>query len=184
MIFTFIFSKKRILQHQSRKYFNDLFWLALSVALTAFLTFIFFGKSIFNNELDIHLHDTYFIIPKWLFLTSLFLLITFIIFFIKAGNRKDNTKFANWICLPSGLALVITLTIFIKVFSQTTSGGWTVYPPLYTQGQEEILKLKSESLSITIVNVLVGLQLIILCMSLFIAYNWGKRQTKLATSKI
>ena len=145
------------------------------MTLTAFLTFLIFGKSILSNELDIHLHDTYFIISKWLFLISLFLLITFIIFFIRAGSRKDNTKFGNWICLISGLALVISLTIFIKKFSQTIPIDWSIHSSLSALSAEEILKMKSETLPAIIINSLLVLQVIILCACIFSAYRWGSK---------
>lgn len=162
------------MQHPSRKYFNDLFWLALSVAVTVVLTFFFFGKSIFHSELDMHLHDTYFIISKCLILISLFLLITFIIFFIKACSRKDNTEFAYCICVLSGLALVIALTIFIKRFSQNIPMGWSIHPPLSALSPEEISKMKSEFLPAIIVKYLLFFQVIILCMCIFSAYRCGR----------
>ncbi len=106
------------MQKISRQIFIEISWLTLSLALTVLLALFLFGKTFLSGDLDLHLHDTYFIILRWLILTPLFLLVTLMIYFIKEFRKSFSRTFPSWLLVITGLTLVILLTFLIKSFSQ------------------------------------------------------------------
>lgn len=157
----------------TRRILIDVVWLILSLVLTTLLALFLFGQTFLSGELDLHLHDTYFVISRWLILTPLFLLVTFIIFFIRTFRNKFEMTFSNWILLLSGLLLVIALTILIKVFSQFTFGGWTMYPPLSALGPDQVPEVKEDPVTTFITNFLTVVQAIVLVVLAFATFRWG-----------
>ena len=154
----------------------DIFWLTLSLVLTILLSFLLFGQTFLTGDLDLHLHDTYFEISRWLVFIPLYLMLTFGIYFIKGIWLKLNTTFANWIIVVTGLTLIISLTVLIKTFSQFSVSDWTLYPPLSSLGPDKVSELKPVPQMTIIANFLTLIQIIISAMLLFAVYRWGKQK--------
>jgi hypothetical protein len=166
------------MQKLSRQILTEVLWLTLSLVLTVLLSLFLFGSSFLASDLDLHLHDTYFIISKWFILTPLFLIVSFIIYFIRTFKQKFSKTLSNWILLISGLTLLISLTILIKIFSQYFIGGWTLYPPLSALGPDKIPEMTENPLTKFIANFLTVIQTIILFMLIFSVYHWGVNKQK------
>ena len=164
------------MQKVSRKIFMDIFWLTLSLVLTILLSILLFGHTFLTGDLDLHLHDTYFVISRWLILIPLFLMLTFGIYFFKRIWLKLNTTFANWVIVVTGLTLIISLTLLIKTFSQFSVSGWTLYPPLSSLGPDKVSELKPVPQMTIIANFLTLIQFIISAMLVFAVYRWGKQK--------
>lgn len=167
------------MQKISSQLLLEFLWLTLSLVLTTFLALFFFGQSFLNGDLDLHLHDTYFVISKWLVLTPLLLTVTFLLYLIKTRFKKLKTIFSYWVIVISGLTLIVSLTIIIKIVSQFATGGWTLYPPLSALGPDKISELKPDPLSTLIANSLTIVQFVVLVITLVISYRLGtRRQTQ------
>lgn len=164
------------MQKLFRQILIEALWLTLSLMLTVLLALFLFGSSFLSSDLDLHLHDTYFIISKWFILTPLFLFVAFIIYIIKTFKQKFSKTLSNWILLISGLTLVIALTVLIKVFSQFFIGGWTLYPPLSALGPDKIPEMTENPLTKFIANFLTVMQTIVLLILVFVVYRWGTQQ--------
>lgn len=164
------------MQKISRQIFIETSWLALSLGFTTILTLFLFGRSFLNSTLDIHLHDTYFIIAPVYIVLPLFLLVTFIIYFVKEFRNSFRRKLSNWILIIAGLALVIGLTFLIKTFSQVFKGGWTIYPPLSALGPDKVSELTQEPVAKIAINFLTVIQIIIVATLLYVAYRWGTQR--------
>lgn len=163
-----------MMQKNSRHIFIEMIWLAVSIGVTCALLFLLFGKTILHNSTDIHIHDTYFTVPAIYVIPPLFLLVTFLVFFIRAYRNSFRIAISNWVLLVSGVSLVITLTLLIKSLSQTFTASWTVYPPLSALGPDKLPELRQNPVPAFITNCLTVIQLLILAMLLFAVYRWGR----------
>jgi heme/copper-type cytochrome/quinol oxidase subunit 1 len=166
----------QIMQKASRQLLADFIWLILSLVLTSLLAIFLFGNSFLKGDLDLHLHDTYFVVSKWLVLTPLFLFATFLLYLIKTRFKKFNSPFSYWAIILSGMTLTVFLTIIIKTLSQFSTGGWTLYPPLSGLGPDRISELKPDPLSTLLANFLTVVQLIVIIITLITAYRWGTKK--------
>jgi heme/copper-type cytochrome/quinol oxidase subunit 1 len=166
------------MQKLSRQILTEALWLTFSLVLTVLLALFLLGSSFLTDDLDLHLHDTYFIFSKWFILAPLFLFVAFIIYFSKTFKQKFSKTLSNWILLVLGLTLLISLTILIKMFSQFFIGGWTLYPPLSALGSDKIPEMTENPLTKFIANFLTVIQTIILFMLVFSVYRWGTNKQK------
>jgi heme/copper-type cytochrome/quinol oxidase subunit 1 len=121
------------MRNRYRNTLTELVWLAAACVFSLLLAVLLFGQKVFNNSFDYHLHDTYFVLSNWKVLLSLFLFITFFIYFIKDFAQKFTRKFANWILVLTGILSLFVLNEAIKFFS-IFAFNWTIYPPLSSLG--------------------------------------------------
>jgi heme/copper-type cytochrome/quinol oxidase subunit 1 len=163
----------------SRQIFEELLWLTASLGLKILLASFLFGWSYQKSIIDLHLHDTYYVISSWLIITPLFFFVTFIVFFIKELRKSFGHKLSNWITIISGLTLVILLTILIQTFSQFLIGGWTSYPPLSALGfEDKISGLTQDPIAKFVTIFLTIVQAGVFLMLLFFVYHWGTQKQK------
>lgn len=104
------------MQKTSRPFLTEVIWLVLSLSLTLLLSLFLFGRNFLTGTIDIQFHDTYFIMEPFRFLLPFFLLITFILYFIKAALHSFRRSLVNRILIGAGLALVLSLTWLIQSF--------------------------------------------------------------------
>jgi heme/copper-type cytochrome/quinol oxidase subunit 1 len=164
------------MQKVSRQVFIEVIWLTVSLGLTLLLSLFLFGKNFLSDTVDIHLHDTYFVIAPFHILLPIFFLVTFIVYFIKEFRNSYRRTLANWILIIIGLALIIALTFLIKAFSQFFTGGWTLYPPLSALGPDKVPELTQDPVTKFITNFFAVVQVLILSMLLFVAFRWGTQK--------
>jgi heme/copper-type cytochrome/quinol oxidase subunit 1 len=166
------------MQKLSRQILVEPLWLTLSLGLTIFLIMLLFGWSFPQETIDIHLHDTMFVISRWHILTPFFFLVTFIIYFIKEFPKSFSRALPNWLLILIGLILIICLTFLIQTFSQFLIGGWTQYPPLSGLGPEKDPEMTQDPVTRFITNFFTVIQIAVLLMLLFVAYRWGTQKQK------
>jgi heme/copper-type cytochrome/quinol oxidase subunit 1 len=152
--------------------------LTASLSLTILLASFLFGWTSLKGDLDIHLHDTYFVISSWLILIPLFFLVTFIIYFIKEFRKQFSRTFSNWLLIIAGVTLIISLTFLIQSFSQFLIGGFTLYPPLSALGPDKIPELTQDPVAKFITSFLTVIQIVVLFMLLFFVYCWGTQKKR------
>ena len=161
----------------SRQVVVEIIWLIVSLALTLLLSLFLFGKNILSDTLDIHLHDTYFVIAPFHFMLPVFFLVTFIVYFIKEFRNSFWRTLPNWIMIFIGFSLVMVLTVLIKLLSQIFTGGWTAYPPLSPLGQDNLPGLTQDPVIRFTTNFLTVIQVIVFAMLLFVTFRWGKQKS-------
>jgi heme/copper-type cytochrome/quinol oxidase subunit 1 len=161
------------MQKVSKQVLNEFIWLTVSLGLTLLLSLFLFGKNSLRGTIDIHLHDTYFVIAHFRILLPFFFFVTFIIYFIKEFRNSFRRTLPNWILVIIGLTLVIALTFLIKTFSQFFTGGWTVYPPLSALGPDKVPELTQDPVTKFITIFLTIVQFLVLTTLLFVAFRWG-----------
>ena len=79
------------------------FWLIGIFLLTQLLILIFLG----NSPLDLHIHDTYFILGGSMRYLFHFLLLSFLVFFFKELPKKFSRRIPNIFMIASGLGFLI-----------------------------------------------------------------------------
>jgi magnesium-transporting ATPase (P-type) len=166
------------MQKLTRQVLNEILWLAFSLGVAILLAFLMFGRTLLNDTLDIHLHDTYFVIAHSYILIPIFFIVTFIVYFIKELRMSYRRTLPNWILISTGLILVIALTFLIKTLSQFFTGDWTLYPPLSALGPDKVPELTQDPATKFLITFFTGMQFAILIMLLFASYRWGRQKAK------
>lgn len=167
------------MQKVSRQVLKEVIWLTVSIGLTFLLSLIVFGKSLLGGTIDIHLHDTFFVIPSFHILFPFFLLVTFLIYFLKEFRNSFQRTIPNWILIVIGFTLVITMTFLIKLFSSfslETSGGWTLYPPLSSLGSDKLPEFTQDPATKFTTTLFLIIQVIVLALLLFAIFRAGQQK--------
>ena len=169
------------MQKRSGQVFIEIIWLTISLVLTLLISLFLFGRRFLSDTIDIHLHDTYFVIAPFDILPQIIFLVTFILYFLRGFRNSFQQTLPNWMLLIFGLALVISLTFLIQTFSQFFTGGFTIYPPLSALGPDKIPELTQDPAAKFITSFLTVIQIVILLALLFYVYRWGKQKTSFST---
>lgn len=164
------------MQRSSTRFLMEAFWLALSLGVTLLLSFLIGGRNAFSNTVDIHVGDTYFILEPFRVWLLLFLLISFLLYFIKEFRYSFRRSGPNRILVIIGLALIIALTLLVSTFSGFYTGGWTVYPPLSALTPEKAPGLTQDPVTKSIINFFTIVQVLVLIMLLFVTFRWGAKK--------
>ena len=156
----------------------EIVWLLGCIAITIIIGLLFFGKAIFEKDIDINLHDTYLIIKNQHFFICFFTFLSFSFYFIKEKRNSFNRKLAFFIFLTLGLSLNILIVKAgpIVAFFNPWQSGWTVYPPLSVKAKPiEVSAIKGfASTFLTPFNALFAIQFLVIALMLFAAYKHGK----------
>ena len=163
------------MQKLSRQVFIEVAWLSVSLGFTLLLALLLLGRNFLSDTIDVHLHDTYFVIAPFHVLSAAFFLVTFIIYFVKEFRNSFRRIIANWILIMIGLTLVIALTYLIETFSHIFTVGWTSYPPLSALPETDS-GLSPDPVARFIIYFLTAIQILVLTMLLIAAFRWGKQK--------
>lgn len=161
---------------------QEVLWLLGCMSFTILTGFALFGKTIFNESIDLNLQDTYFVIANQHFLIWFFIVFSFILYFIKEKRYSFNRKLPLYIFLILGLsftALIIRATPLLAFLNSPLRRGWRIYPPLSLQAKSTREILPEEgfiSTFLTPINFLILFQIIVIALMLFAAYKFGKRK--------
>lgn len=103
--------------------------LALMLLLFVTLKFCFDAWFISESTIDIHLHDTYFVIEMYQVYLLLFIASHFIVNTLYNLRTQHFNKFSNVLYLIE-IAIVYIITEFLANLLGILNQGWTSYPPL------------------------------------------------------
>ncbi len=160
------------MQNNINPFLKELIWLIFSLVFTFLFSLLLFGGTFLSGDLDLHFHDTYFVMSRGLILTPIFLFVFFLLYLIKEKRKSFSWALLNWLIIISGLSLIIMLTILIQAFSQIFT-GWTLYPPLSDLGNSKGPEFTTNHIAKFIANFLIVVQLVVLTLLLYFAYCWG-----------
>lgn len=136
-----------------------LFYLILNLA---------FGELFRGNQtLDIHLHDSYFVIDTLHFWAILFLLAHFIVNTLFSFNTIYFSHIANTILLIE-IFVVYYVAAFIANLWSSFSGGWSSYPPLSALRIEQTSATHQPLFSFSLLTIPFAIYALIFC------YRWAQ----------
>ena len=161
-----------------KEIFSELGWFTAVLIAVFLIAGLVFQFNLSNGTLDIHLHDTYFVVSKTMIFIALFLLTTFIFYFIRTIRFRFAKTWTNAILLLSGLLLIILITFVNKEVTKVAPAfGWTMYPPLSAL-PDISEEPKLNPLWALIINSLTILQLLITVSLLYVSFQWGRQTGK------
>ena len=152
---------------------SDLAWAIGAALASVYIAFLIFGTRLYGGNLDLHFHDTYFVVPTWGVALCLFLLVLFLLFYYKSAKPEWQTFQSFVIVLCSGTSLILLLTAIIAFSNAFLGGGWTIYPPLSGLGNDEFAQSKPGFLFAPLSVLMLTCQLPILLMLLRTAIRFG-----------
>ena len=134
------------MQEYKRQILKEIGWFILAGLGSLLMGRFLFGLSLSNSTLDIHLHDTYFVIDNAYLIVPFFIFFLFIIYSIRTFKNRFSISIANWTMLLSGILTISGLTILSRLFYQLSFAGLTLYPPLSQLGPDKFSELKPNHL--------------------------------------
>jgi len=160
--------------HKSvRQIFVEVLWLAISVALTILIVSLLFSLSFTEETIDFHIYDKFYVMKNWHVILPIYLLVTFIIYFVKELRNSFSRNLPNLLLVFSGLAFVISVTMLTRVISQSFVSGVTIYPPLSALEANDPVVTQDPKTEV-ILNFLAIIQFVVLFILVFVIYRWGK----------
>ena len=163
------------MQKVGRQILMEVLWLTVSLGITILIISMLFRWSFTNETIDIHLYENIYLVNKWHILIPLFLLVTFLIYFIKEFRTSFRRNLANTLLVIVGSTLIVSITILTRAISQSFITGWTIYPPLSALGPGDPV-VAHDPATKAILNILIIVQILILLMLLIVAYSWGSKK--------
>jgi len=156
----------------------EIAWLLGCVAFTIIIGILFFGKAIFEKDIDINLYDTYFVIKNQHFFICFFIVFSFMFYFNKENRHAFNRKLPLGIFLILGFGFNVLLfkTSPIATFFNPWKSGWTVYPPLSVKAEPtEVNTITGFVPTVfTPFNALLVFQILVIALMLLAVYKYGK----------
>jgi hypothetical protein len=165
----------------SRQIIGELLWLILMFGMTVLLILTLFDWTFPQETIDIHLHDTIYVISRWQILIPIFLLVAFIAYIVRESRQSFRRILPNTLLITIGITLVTLLALLNQTFSQFFPDGWTLYPPLSSLGPDQVSELTQNPATKVITNFLTVLEIIIVLTLLIVTYQWGKNAGKADT---
>jgi heme/copper-type cytochrome/quinol oxidase subunit 1 len=149
--------------------FKEIAWLAACIGASILLVQFVFNWN-FRNELDIHFHDTYLVIPAIIPILTMLLILIYLVYLVKELRQGFSRKFPNIVLLCSGICMIVMLNQLSYLVTQTM--GFTWYPPLSSLGSSEI---KENPVIKMVIDILLVMQLLVILSLLYVTFRWGKR---------
>ena len=154
---------------------GELLWLFIAFGLAILICYFIFDWDIRGVVLDPQMADTYLVLSTATIVSPVFLLVAFLLFFIKESRKKFIRKIPNAILLMTGLGLITLLAFLNKTLVMLgTNYGWTAYPPLSMLPESAPEGPKLNPLAAVGTNIVTILQILVTIALLYMAFHWGK----------
>lgn len=141
------------------------------------MNFVVFGTDGFKSDsnVDINIHDTYFVIANIHFVLLFSVLILFGVYLFRTLKRNFKNLTANLILMISTILLILVLigidSIVDALIRQTSS--WTIYPPLSAGQSIPEIEPKENNLEI-LSSALFLIQIISLIFLTYCGFKTGR----------
>lgn len=150
----------------------EAFWVFVSCVVTVLLTLLFFGTRAFSTYITFNFNKAGLSIPGMNIFLGIFVLVNFIVFFIKNRIHATETTLGYWIMLASGMLSLVLLDANIGMAAPILASGWSIYPPF----PELAPDTNTMNMLDSIVTILRLAQLVVVVMMLVAVFRWGRLQ--------
>ena len=168
------------------------------IILTSLYAFTFIGEYLLIKKttedpgLNIVLHDTYLSIPfnQILFTLIPFLLLTVIVYLIRAGIYRFKKQLVNILLIISNFTFIILMLPILKLVLDIErsmiagASGWTIYPPLSALGRDQFPETFTEHPHYEnyLIAVIGFFLLILIISSILTGKNWKTNTNEQAST--
>ena len=156
---------------------KEIYWLTGTIAFVLIMNYAHFGTDGFKSysNVDINIHDTYFVIANIHFVLLFSVLIFFGVYLFRTLKRNFKNLTANLILMISTILLILVLirinSIVDALIQQTSS--WTIYPPLSAGENKTEIEPKESNFEI-LANVLFLIQILLLIFLTYCGFKTGR----------
>lgn len=154
----------------------ELLWLLGSLAFTLLLGFLVLGNSLFADTIDLHFHDTMYVIAASYIWIPLFFIVALLTYLIKESRHSFSRSLPNWILILTGIIFIIVLNFILRAFSQVFSQSWIADPSRPASDSSVLIQDPWSGRLTTVISIT---QLLILVTLLFVVYRWGNQKQKM-----
>jgi len=156
-------------------------FIIIAILLAVIISFVFLviGVGFGNDNLDINLHDTYFVI-QYSWIDSVFppfLWLVAIVYVIRTVLNQYKSRLQNLILLIAFFGLNVLMLNYLKLAAKfngfTSRTNWTIYPPLSALSKVPPHKNHISSFNNT-TEIIFIIQIILLLLLVIIAVLTGK----------
>ena len=156
---------------------KEIYWLTGTIAFVLIMNFALFGTDGFKSDsnVDINIHDTYFVIANIHFVLLFSVLIFFGVYLFRTLRRNYKNLMANLILMISTILLILVfigIDSIVEALIQQTS-EWTIYPPLSAGKNIPEIEPKENSFEI-LSNVLFLIQILLLIFLTYCGFKTGR----------
>lgn len=158
---------------QKTLFFREVFLISFIVISYILCSFILFPQAKGATAIDIHLHDTYFVVQEGYIFFFVFLLTAYVISCIRVYRYRFVNFFANTTLVITGILSVMALSLLFRLLLQFSFFGFTIYPPLsglgpdYISGSGQFLVIKILTYFFLVI------QFIVLTSLIWLSYKMG-----------
>ena len=108
---------------------KELYWIIGTILLTLTIALFIFGAKLFNGQfLDLQLHDTYFIFPKTLFVTAIFIFLL-VGMYLNRGifNKLENKAVSILVTIVLIFILVGLFRYWNWIYGHVNDSGYYIF---------------------------------------------------------
>jgi len=113
----------------SKSLIKELYWILGTILLTLTIGVLSLGSKLFNGQLlDLQLHDTYFIIPKMLLMSGIFIFLLMNAYINRRiWNRLNNRLLGSSMVIILTLFLIVLVNYWNWVYGYANDSGYYVF---------------------------------------------------------
>jgi hypothetical protein len=113
----------------STKLRKEMYWILGTIMLTLTIALFIFGDKLFNGRLlDLQLHDTYFIFPKTLFVTAIFIFLLIGMYLNRGIFSKLENKAASILVTIVLLFILLGIIRYLNwIYGYVNDSGYYIF---------------------------------------------------------
>jgi hypothetical protein len=161
-----------------RQILNELIWFVVIAAITWLIARFVLGITIQKPQIDIHFHDSYFVIASLQILLPLFTFLLFIVYCVRVYALRFQASLPNWIMLLLGIVLIVQSSFLMEICSTILLMGNTMGSPISIGSTGFFAEDVSPAIFSQLSTMLFFVQLFVAIILVWMSFNWGQAKQK------
>ncbi len=153
---------------------KEIIWPIFTLFTALLLYHSIFGIKNLFREIDINIHDTYFVLASYIVLIPIIVVFFSFIYFLRVIVEKFQNNTVNLVFLVSNLCLIIILSFLITIVNSfAIFPGQIIYPPLSALPVEQ-----NGNGFDTVYYIMLTLQIFIILIEIIFSFLIGRKYNK------